>query len=105
VFLLGQWRNYDDLEESFTLDELTLTYNAIMDRENDRREFEIRLSGGEIDEQASSPQQPEQKQESTLEQRVRERLEQEREQRAREQGKTSFAGDKNLGLGYRVIGG
>jgi hypothetical protein len=34
VFLLGRWKNYDEMEEDLTVEELLAAYNAIFKKEN-----------------------------------------------------------------------
>lgn len=95
MFLLGQWRNYDDLEECLTIDELTTTYAAILGKENDRMMFQAKIAGAEI--------QGEQSQEKSggLAAYMEEREQEMRQNKAVSGQKVDFG----QGLGYRVIGG
>jgi hypothetical protein len=49
VFLLGQWKNYDELEESLCFDELLATINAMRERERRDRIFFAALQGVDLD--------------------------------------------------------
>jgi len=47
--LLGQWKNYDELEESLCFDELLATINAMRERERRDRIFFAALQGVDLD--------------------------------------------------------
>lgn len=42
---MGQWKNYDDLEDSLTLEELTSIANSIRKKEGREREFFAAING------------------------------------------------------------
>lgn len=92
MFLLGVWRNYDDLEECLTVGELTATYNSILEKENDRMMFEAKIAGADIT--------GKDKQDS-LKEHMDNHEAAERERKALAGEQTQFA----AGLGYRVLGG
>lgn len=50
VFRLGNWKNYDDLEEHLTLEELIETYSAIIDEQNRQQRNLARMMGAKISE-------------------------------------------------------
>lgn len=47
--MLGQWKNYDELEESLCFDELLATINAMRERERRDRIFFAALQGVDLD--------------------------------------------------------
>jgi len=53
VFLLGHWKNYDELEESLSFDELLITVNAIRDKDARDKKFMAMLQGIDLDEETS----------------------------------------------------
>jgi hypothetical protein len=99
--LLGQWRNYDTLEEDLTLQELMITYDKILETRFDRMEFEAKIAGAEIKSSRSSSgsSESEPAKESSLVSRLREKKEKELQSQARSDKPTSFSD----GVGYRVI--
>lgn len=48
VFLLGHWKNYEDLEESLSIEELTATLDAMRKKEERDQRFHAALQGIEI---------------------------------------------------------
>jgi hypothetical protein len=88
------------LEEALTLDELVLTYNKIVEQENNRMEFEAKIAGAEI--KSNSGQQTQQANTDTnsLADRLRARKAARLESDAGK-GETAFS----QGVGYQVIGG
>lgn len=54
MFLLGRWKNYDDLEESLCFEELVATINAMREREQRERKFLAALQGVDLDEEITS---------------------------------------------------
>ena len=48
--MLGRWKNYEDLEESLTLEELTLTVESIRDKEKRHNEFMAAINNIELEE-------------------------------------------------------
>jgi len=96
VFLLGAWRNFEELEECLTMDELVTTYNKILSRRNEEAEFQAKIAGAEI--------RGEEKQEegmSSLKRRIQAAKDEERLKAAAGGKKTQFS----EGIGYTVIGG
>ena len=53
MFLLGHWKNYDELEESLSFDELLITVNAIRDKDARDKKFMAMLQGIDLDEETS----------------------------------------------------
>jgi hypothetical protein len=49
VFLLGNWKNYDQLEEELSIDELLATLDAYRKQKRDERKFLAALQGIDID--------------------------------------------------------
>lgn len=49
MFALGIYRNYDELEESLSLEELMETYKAIFEREHRHNKFLAALQGHDLD--------------------------------------------------------
>jgi hypothetical protein len=100
VFLLGTWKNYEELEYSLTLDELLDIYKGIVERETRQTKTQARLMGVEPleDDEETEPEEP--KQESTAE-RIARRAKERVEQDNVKQG----APPQNFGagMGYRRI--
>jgi hypothetical protein len=93
VFLLGRWKNYDDLEESLTLNELIETYAAKFEAENRIIEAHVKIAGGTIEKpKLESDTEPK---EETMEDRLARR-------KAERQMETKQFGS---GIGYGTIGG
>jgi len=55
VFLLGHWKNYDELEASLCFEELLVTLNAAREKEKRDRVFFAALQGVDLEESTSSP--------------------------------------------------
>lgn len=55
VFLLGRWKNYDELEDSLTIEELLTTIEAIRERENNQRKFDAAMQGIDLDAETERP--------------------------------------------------
>ena len=53
VFLLGHWKDYDELESSLSMPELAATLKAIYDTENRRQKFMAALQGVDIEKDSS----------------------------------------------------
>jgi hypothetical protein len=105
VFMLGQWRNYDDLEECLTLDELTVTFNALVERDNRNMEFQARLQGVEMADEPESTKEGEQQGDGlTFQERYAMRLAEERAKRGED-----TPGNKprqfSQGVGQIILGG
>ena len=49
VFLLGHWKNYDELESNLSLDELMATLNASRDKEQRERKFLAAMQGVDLE--------------------------------------------------------
>ena len=56
VFLLGHWKDYDELESSLSMPEIMATLNAIHDAEKRRNKFMAALQGIDIDEAVGEEQ-------------------------------------------------
>ena len=50
VFLLGHWKDYDELESSLSMPELAATLNAMYESERRRQKFMAALQGVDLDE-------------------------------------------------------
>jgi len=50
VFLLGHWKDYEELESSLSMPELAATLKAIYETERRRQKFMAALQGVDIDE-------------------------------------------------------
>lgn len=50
MFLLGHWRNYEEMEEQLTLDELRVTLEAKREHEYKQQKFAAALKGVNLDE-------------------------------------------------------
>jgi hypothetical protein len=50
VFLLGIWKNYDELEENMSMPEIFATLNAVRENNYDNRKFFAALKGIDLDE-------------------------------------------------------
>ena len=48
MFLLGNWKNYDELEENLSIEELIATLNAERERRQDERKFMAAVQGIDI---------------------------------------------------------
>lgn len=48
--MLGHWKNYDELEENLSIEELILTLKASRDREHRERKFLAAMQGVDLDE-------------------------------------------------------
>jgi len=77
-----------------TLDELTTTYNAILEKENDRMHFQAKIAGAEITG-------GEEKQSGGLKEYMQQREQELRESKAA----AGQAADFGSGIGHVVIGG
>lgn len=49
AFLLGHWKNFDELEENLTIEELNAILDAARRKENDARRFAAALKGVDYD--------------------------------------------------------
>jgi hypothetical protein len=49
--LLGHWKNYDELEESLTIEELILTVESMRDKEHRHHKFLAAMQGVDLDEE------------------------------------------------------
>lgn len=49
VFLLGQWKNFEEIEENLSLDELQAILEASRDQEYRRQKFAAALKGVDLD--------------------------------------------------------
>lgn len=97
--MLGIWKNYDELEESLCMDELTATYNTIVEDHNEEQKFQAQIAGAELAESETTTEQAESDGTSFVD-RMEQRKQQNLEQQAKEGGSEAF-----FGTGYRVIGG
>lgn len=52
VFLLGIWKDYDDLEQSLSMDELIVTLNAKRDGDYENKKFLAAIQGIDLDKQS-----------------------------------------------------
>lgn len=49
VFILGNWKNFDELEDCLNLDELSLIVNSSRKAERERQKFAAALKGIDLD--------------------------------------------------------
>lgn len=101
MFLLGQWKNFDDLEESVTLDELVQIFNSLTERENRRMEFQARMAGAEIKGDSDNTQ----KQASTEPNSLADRLRAKKQEKLQAESKAGKTTEFAQGVGHTVIGG
>lgn len=52
---MGQWKNYEELEESLCFEELLATINAMREKELREQRFLAALQGVDIDSDSSAP--------------------------------------------------
>ncbi len=50
LFLLGHWKNFDEIEENLNLDELQTILEASREQEYNRQKFAAALKGVDLDE-------------------------------------------------------
>lgn len=50
MFLLGNWKSYEELEEELSLDELLATLNAYRDQKREEQKFLAALQGVDLSE-------------------------------------------------------
>jgi len=53
VFILGNWKNFDELEECLNLDELSLLINSSRKAERERQKFAAALKGVDLDSESN----------------------------------------------------
>ncbi|MCA1799849.1 MAG: hypothetical protein LC650_00960 [Actinobacteria bacterium] len=99
MFLLGAWKNFEELEECLTMEELVKTFNKILTRRNEEAEFQAKIAGAEM--KGSTQGKPQEGSVDSLKEKVRARIEAERQDKAKKGEKTEFT----KGIGYKVIGG
>jgi len=56
VFILGIWKNFDELEDSLNLDELSLIVNSSRKAERERQRFAAALKGVDLDAETNDTQ-------------------------------------------------
>lgn len=100
---MGTWKNYDDLEESLTLEELTETYGKILKNRSEDMEFKARLAGAKI--KPSGDKQPEESQSSkpTKQSGLVDRLKQNKQAEMHTTAKSGKQTTFSDGVGYMVI--
>ena len=49
--MLGHWKNYDELEETLTIEELILTVESLRDKEHRHHKFLAAMQGVDLDEE------------------------------------------------------
>ena len=54
MFLLGHWKNFEEIEENLTLKELEVILQAARDQEYSRQKFAAALKGVNLDESKTS---------------------------------------------------
>lgn len=54
MFLLGHWKNYDELEASLCFEELLVTINAMREKEKRERVFLAALQGVDLEDDSPS---------------------------------------------------
>jgi hypothetical protein len=98
--VLGCWKNYEDLEESLTIEELVQTFEKIMDNRSDHYEFLARIQGIEVKSRAPK-QEASEAEKSGLVERLKQKKEKEMQAEAQTKGSSKFAD----GVGYQVVRG
>jgi hypothetical protein len=58
VFLLGHWKNYEDLEENLSMPELLQTLKSMHEKEQNQRKFAASLKGIQFDDEAEEKKGP-----------------------------------------------
>lgn len=53
MFLLGHWKNYDELEDSLSIEELLATIKAIRGKDERDKKFSAAIQGIDLDEAAA----------------------------------------------------
>lgn len=53
AFLLGQWKNFEEMEDNLSLPELNAVLNAAREQEYNRRKFAAALKGVDLEESSS----------------------------------------------------
>ena len=97
--MLGQWKNYDDLEEALTLNELMITYNRILENRHQHMEFSAKIAGVEIKKSSSTNSSESEPKNTSLVENLRKARESKLQSDAKNKKPTSFSD----GVGYRVI--
>jgi hypothetical protein len=54
VFLLGRWKNFDELESELSLQELMAVIDAIRKKDNDSKKFLAAVNGVDLDAEEES---------------------------------------------------
>jgi hypothetical protein len=54
--LLGHWKNFDELEESLSINELDAILNSMREKEHREMKFMASLQGVDLDEAAKEPE-------------------------------------------------
>ena len=49
---MGCWKNYDELEDSLSIEELLATIGAIRERDNNQRKFDAAMQGIDLEEES-----------------------------------------------------
>lgn len=102
MFQLGSWRNYDELEEYLSMDELVATYNAIIKKENERMEFEAKVAGAEF---KGGPPAEQTEQAQNGGGTLRDRIEQRKQEKLQQDAVLGKDVEAFEGVGYQIIGG
>lgn len=48
MFLLGHWKNFEELEEALSINELSAILDAMRDRDNRNRQFQAAMQGVDL---------------------------------------------------------
>jgi hypothetical protein len=100
VFLLGHWKDYDELENSLSMSELIATLGAMHEKENRQNKFLAAIQGIDLSEQSKTSDDTGATSLQDIEARVHARLTGNKtESMAIQQG---FDGSD--GLGYSIVG-
>lgn len=100
VFLLGHWKDYDELESSLSMSELIATLGAMHEKENRQNKFLAAIQGIDLSEQSQASENSGTTSLQDIEARAHARLTgNQTEAMAIQQG---FDGSD--GLGYSVVG-
>lgn len=97
--MLGQWKNYEYLEESLTIIELMETYEKILDNRSSEMEFDAKIAGVELKSSAGSTSRAREESTPSLVERLKDKKNKEMESKALNKGTTQFSD----GVAYQVI--
>jgi hypothetical protein len=101
--MLGHWKDYDELESSLSMPELTATLKAMYKTENRKNKFLAKLQGIDIDEDSESGGNPEDRPVTFSEIQARAIAKVTNNQTQARAAEFGFTSD--IGVGYEYYGG